>query len=1254
MSVALCLTLGVMIVGIYSATSGSSTLSSFVKWNAIGVDAEINGRVSGNKSSDNITNSYRQVISADDTNPSGTWSIGSMNFDTYNNASLGKKSCTPIVMRFSIKNTSSNEETKLYYKFSTQPQSIVNVDYTYRIAYGTLGSGETWNVTDFFSSSYSGNMTVVDNQKSCSAVEKYSLSDYIDNGETAVFEISMVVNNFTTNISSASLTPVLTLKSSLPPTLDALTFTASSDGNSYSVKASSSASGEVIIPSTYEGKPVTSIANNGFAYNSILTTVIIPDSVTTIGDSAFTGSWNIKSVIIPDSVTSLGNNAFSDCSYLENVKLSNNISKLGYNMFSQCESLSSITLPENITEIGARAFEGCKSLTSLRIPASVTSIGQGITSGCSSLTSLVVDSGNTTYSSPNNCNAILNGGYVLIAGCNSTVIPSGVDIIAEDAFRGSGIENITFPDSVTEIRDSAFYYCTNLKELVIPKKLTNIGTNTFGNCSGLASIKVDSGNTTYDSRDNCNALIKTASNSLILGCNTTIIPNSVTSIGASAFYSCSGLKNITIPDSVTSIGNYAFYGCSVLTNVTLGNGLISIGSSAFQSCAKLTSITIPDNVTSIMEHAFSECGGMTNVTLGNGLTSIGSSAFSYCKKLTKIFIPASVTTITATSYYSSPFNSCSSSLVIYCVADSKPTGWGTYWNYYASGKTLTVNWNASQADLYSDILTFTASSDGNSYSVKGTSTASGEVIIPSRYEGKPVTSIEDFAFQNGNITSVIISNTVTSIGYRAFAGCNRLTSMVIPNSVVSIGVFAFYGCSGLTSITIPDSVTSIGGYAFYYCSGLTSITIPNNVTSIGDYAFYGCSGLTSITIGNSVTSIGGSAFFNCIKLTKIFIPASVTNISASSYSDSPFNGCSSSLVIYCEAGSKPTGWGTYWNYYSSSGTLTVNWGVDYDDYNGTSKATLDKLTFTLNSTTNTYSVKALNTSIQGDVIIPSLYNGKTVDSIDANGFKGCTGITGVVLPNSMKTINDSAFFQCTNLIYVYTNQGLESIAAHAFAYTNLSSIFIPKTVTAINGTNWDCPFYGVVGQSLLVYFELSQTSATSAGIAGTNGNWDYINIDTDNTDAIVYCSSTYGCTEASMYSGLTFTLNSDNTYSVKAKSTSAVIKSIPYKYEGKYVTRIEDEAFKGNQSVLSNFRIPSTITYIGKNAFMNFTKLYSIFIPSSVVTIVSDSATDSAFYGCSSSLKINCEASSKPNGWGSYWNYRTASATCTTNWSKTS
>ena len=687
MSVALCLTLGVMIVGIYSATSGSSTLSSFVKWNAIGVDAEINGRVSGNKSSDNITNSYRQVISADDTNSSGTWSIGSMNFDTYNNASLGKKSCTPIVMRFSIKNTSSNEETKLYYKFSTQPQSIVNVDYTYRIAYGTLGSGETWNGTDFFSSSYSGNMTVVDNQKSCSAVEKYSLSDYIDNGETAVFEISMVVNNLTTNISSASLTPVLTLKSSLPPTLDALTFTASSDGNSYSVKASNSASGEVIIPSTYEGKSVTSIADSGFQGNHEIEHVVIPNSVTSIGDFAFYGCSSLKSITIPDSITSIGDFAFRSCS-----------------------GLTSITIPNSVTSIGGSAFSFCSGLTSITIPDSVTSIEGSTFHSCSGLTSIKVASGNTKYDSRDNCNAIIeSSSNKLIAGCKTTIIPNTIRRIGQFAFLG----------------------CSGLTSITIPNGVTSIEMRAFESCSGLTSIKVASGNTKYDSRDNCNAIIESSSNKLIAGCKTTIIPNTIRRIGQFAFLGCSGLTSITIPNGVTSIEMRAFESCSGLTSIKVASGntkydsrdncnaiiesssnkliagckttiipntVTSIGNYAFMSCSELTSITIPDSVTSIGECAFYECSGLTSITIGNSVTSIGSKAFTSCNKLTKIFIPASVTTISASSYSSSPFNSCSSSLVIYCAAGSKPTGWGNYWNYYASGKPLTVNWGATLSD----------------------------------------------------------------------------------------------------------------------------------------------------------------------------------------------------------------------------------------------------------------------------------------------------------------------------------------------------------------------------------------------------------------------------------------------------------------------------------------------------------------------------------------------------------------------------
>ena len=289
-----------------------------------------------------------------------------------------------------------------------------------------------------------------------------------------------------------------------------------------------------------------------------------------------------------------------------------------------------------------------------------------------------------------------------------------------------------------------------------------------------------------------------------------------------------------------------------------------------------------------------------------------------------------------------------------------------------------------------DKLQFISNGDGTC-SVKALdSEFGGEVVIPKVSSlGDIVTSMGEQGFAECSFKSIIIPNSVTSIGYNAiglcfdleritipdsvtsigenaFSACKSLTSITIPDSVTSIGSRAFLGCSGLTNITIPDSVTSIGSRAFNVCDSLTSIIvsngnsiydsrnncnaiietatntliagckntiIPNSVISIGDYAFEGCSGLTSITIPDGVTSIGESAFEGCSGLTSIYIPSSVTTITASSHLYSPFYGCLSSLKIYCGASSKPSGWGTYWNYYSSSKTLSVTWRVTRAQYN---------------------------------------------------------------------------------------------------------------------------------------------------------------------------------------------------------------------------------------------------------------------------------------------------------------------------------
>ena len=494
--------------------------------------------------------------------------------------------------------------------------------------------------------------------------------------------------------------------------------------------------------------------------NTTVTVAGYPSGSKPTGDLTIPESVTYGGISYP--VTSIGNKAFYECRSLTSVTIPNSVTSIGNEAFRFCSGLTSVTIPNSVTSIGGSAFVGCSGLTSVTIPNSVTSIGNEAFGFCSGLTSVTI---------PNSVTSIGDYAFYDCDGLTSVTIGNSVTEIGEYAFQGcDGLTSVTIPNSVTSIGYSAFGGCNGLTSVTIGNSVTSIGYGAFSSCSDLTRIKVESGNSVYDSRENCNAIIETATNTLITGCKNTIIPNSVTEIGDDAFFGCSGLTSITIPNSVTSIGYEAFSYCTGLTSVTIPNSVTSIGYRAFYKCSGLTSVIIPNSVTSIGGWAFCDCSGLTSVIIPNSVTSIGNEAFSFCSGLTSVTIGNSVTEIGPGA-----FSGCSG-LTSVTIPNSVTSIGGS---------------------------AFVGCSGLTSIKVE-----SGNSVYDSR--------------ENCNA----IIETATNILIR---GCKNT---IIPNSVTKIGYGAFVGCSGLTSVTIPNSVTEICGGAFVGCTDLKKVYSLNPVPPV--------------------------------------------------------------------------------------------------------------------------------------------------------------------------------------------------------------------------------------------------------------------------------------------------------------------------------------------------------------------------------------------------------------------------------------
>ena len=399
--------------------------------------------------------------------------------------------------------------------------------------------------------------------------------------------------------------------SNLTWTLDSegvLTISGSGDMHGYDYGSSGAPWDDSRVKSAVIAEGVTSIGSYAFDDCKSLTSVTIPDSVTSIGERAFQGCESLTSVTIPDSVTIIGGEAFFGCTSLTSVTIPDSVTSIDQYAFYKCESLTSVTIPGSVTSIGVGAFAYCKSLTSVTIPNSVTSINYEAFRSCESLTSVTI---------PDSVTSIDMSAFWGCSSLTSVTIPDSVTSIGKQAFLDcTSLTSVTIPDSVTSIGDSAFCNCKSLTSVTIPDSVTSIGNCAFASCTSLTGIWVAEGNSHYAS--DASGVLFSKDKATLVQCpgafsGSYAIPNSVTSIGPSAFSFCTSLTSVTIPNSVRSIGKWAFRGCSSLTSVTIPNSVTSIDDGTFASCTSLTSVTIPNSVTYFGEWAFDDCTSLTDV-----------------------------------------------------------------------------------------------------------------------------------------------------------------------------------------------------------------------------------------------------------------------------------------------------------------------------------------------------------------------------------------------------------------------------------------------------------------------------------------------------------------------------------------------------------------------------------------------------------------------------------------------------------------
>lgn len=776
------------------------------------------------------------------------------------------------------------------------------------------------------------------------------------------------------------------------------------------------------------GSQITAIPGH-FLENTKVTSITLPDSVTTLNDYAFRRS-RLQTINISSNskLTSIGSYAFYELKNLKSIYIPKGVTKIGERAFQLCTGLETVTFAANsaLTTIGDYAFITCEKLKSIVIPTGVTSIPNYAFCGC----------------------------YAL----KTVTLPSELDSIQTWAFQAcTSLTTITFPDSVTQIGEMAFSGCKELTNVSLSASIS-LGNGAFSNCPKLQlTLKGSGDNLVFKN----NMLIDKGSKSLQLVTYTGskfVVPDdgSIVAISNYAFYGNEELVEVVLPECIESIGQYTFAYCPNLKKVNLPSQITHIPHGAFCRSG-IESFVFPETIDIIDTYSFYQCYLLFSITFLGNPTTIKVNTFSECYALGEIVniggvdpsnfqIPTSYGAITHTD--ESKLEKTSDGLAILNNSDSERHVIG-----YTGTKTdIAVPEGITLIKKYAFYKNENITS----------------IIIP---EG--VVEIGAYAFQGcTSLRSVTLPTTIKKINARAFFGCTSLVSINLPEGLEFIGESAFYN-TRMSEIVVPSTVTNLGAGCFGNNPNLTSLTLPfvgtsvdttdqgnqrihalfsrqitdldealfdkpysytsyyyvpvalktiivtgdvvlnkeafinmshvqkidvSHATSIGKGTFKFCRALTEIVLSDSVELIGTEAFRGCWALKEITLPAYVKSFDYYLFEDCP---ALESMVFPTSAAKAASSLYTTVKNLYYRGTLAEYCALPISD------------SYRFNAfADNVYFLQENGeyAQLSGEIVIPD-----TVTKIGKNVFYGYTGITSVVLPNTITAIDEYAFAECVNL-----------------------------------------------------------------------------------------------------------------------------------------------------------------------------------------------------------------------------------------------